>query len=66
MSSPITSGGGCLGVASLLARASIANHLPSSCGMLVYRDETSIDANIQFSGNLVVSIRLMKALESFK
>ena len=36
--------------------------LPSSCGILVYNDETSIDARIQSFGKGVLSMRLMKSV----
>ena len=38
--------------------------LPSSCGILVYNDETSIDARIQSFGKGVLSMRLMKSVVS--
>ena len=38
--------------------------LPSSCGTLVYNDETSIDARIQSFGKGVLSMRLMKSVVS--
>ena len=38
--------------------------LPSSCGILVYNDETSIDARIQSFEKGVLSMRLMKSVVS--
>ena len=39
---------------------------PSSCGMLVYNDDTSMDASKHFSGIFVVSISLRKSVESLR
>ena len=39
---------------------------PSSWGMLVYREDTSMDARRQFVGSLVVSINFMNSVESFR
>ena len=38
---------------------------PSSCGMFVYRDDTSIEASLQCVGNWVASIWLMNSIVSF-
>ena len=42
----------------------IVYSIPSSCGMFVYREVTSIEASIQSSGRAVVSSRLMKSVVS--
>ena len=39
---------------------------PSSCGMLVYNEDTSMDASRHFSGIFVVSISLRKSIESLR
>ena len=44
----------------------IVYSIPSSCGMLVYREVTSIEASIQSFGRAVVSRRLMKSVMYFK
>ena len=38
--------------------------IPSSCGMFVYRDDTSMDANKQLVGSGDDSIRFMNSVES--
>ena len=65
MSSPIMIGGGCLGSGSSIAlRAATAASLPSLCGILVYREDTSIDASKHPLSKVVDSIRLMKSVVS--
>ena len=39
--------------------------MPSSCGMLVYNDDTSMEASKMLLGSGVFSIKFMKSLESF-
>ena len=39
--------------------------IPSSCGMSVYKDDTSMDANRQLVGSGDDSIRFMNSVESF-
>ena len=39
--------------------------MPSSCGMLVYNDDTSMEASKMLVGSGVFSIKFMKSLESF-
>ena len=43
----------------------IVYSIPSSCGMFVYREVTSIEASMQSSGRAVVSSRSMKSVVSF-
>ena len=40
--------------------------LPSSCGMLVYNEDTSIDASMHFGGSFVVSISFRNSVISFR
>ena len=42
----------------------IVYSIPSSCGMFVYRQVTSMDASMQSFGRAVVSSRLMKSVVS--
>ena len=62
----MTSAGGCLGSGfSTEFRASIAACLPSWCGILVYRDDTSVDARMHLSGSGVFSINRINSVVSF-
>ena len=48
----------------MLFRKSVRLSIPSSCGMFVYSEDTSIDASMQFGGNFSLSIVLIKEVES--
>jgi len=62
----MTSAGGCLGSGfSTEFRAFIAACLPSWCGILVYRDDTSVDARMHLSGSGVFSINRINSVVSF-
>ena len=65
MSSPITSGGVWRGSGSSTSdKACMAASLPSEWGMLVYKDDTSIDASRHSSGGLKPSIRFLNSVVS--
>ena len=55
---------GCLYNCVLSLRKSVRLSIPSSCGMFVYSEDTSIDASMQFGGNFSLSIVLIKEVES--
>ena len=55
---------GCLKLSGWFSMCFIVYSIPSSCGMFVYREVTSIEASIQSSGTAVVSSRLMKSVVS--
>ena len=55
---------GCLKLSGWFSMCFIVYSIPSSCGMFVYREVTSIEASIQSSGRAVVSSRLMKSVVS--
>ena len=65
LDSPMISGSGCSGWlnvrCSFLRKKAILSS-PSVCGMFVYREDTSIEANRQCSGSFVFSIKSVWSL----
>ena len=49
---------GCLKLSGWFSMCFIVYSIPSSCGMFVYREVTSMDASMQSFGRAVVSSRL--------
>ena len=45
-------------------RKSVRLSIPSSCGLFVYSEDSSIDVSMQFGGNFSLSIVLIKEIES--
>ena len=69
ISSVRTSGRGCPGrkqLSGLFSKKYSTLCLPSSCGMLVYNEDTSIDASMHFGGTFVVSISFRNSVVSFR
>ena len=67
INSPITSGVGCSGYLYLFGSVFKKNSvlfIPSSCGMFVYSDDTSIEASLHLVGKVVCSMRFMNSVVS--
>ena len=56
---------GCLKLSGWFSMCFIVYSIPSSCGMFVYREVTSIEASMQSFGKAAVSGRLMKYMVCF-
>ena len=63
---PITSGVGCSGYLYLFGSVfkNSVLFIPSSCGMFVYSDDTSIEASLHLVGKVVCSMRFMNSVVS--
>ena len=57
----VVDGSGCLKLSGWFSMCFIVYSIPSSCGMFVYGEVTSIEASMQSFGRAVVSSRLMKS-----